>query len=115
MAPMVSPVFKIYCCNFLLSNYSGVLERPSLLSNIEEVSYKLFVSGRGGVGKTTAIARLAGVSCNSTYVETAGIQKTNVYWPVKIWEKTILFKLQFWDAGENSLRKYNHISAVSVV
>lgn len=87
----------------------GILEKPNLPSNVEEVSYKLFVCGRGGVGKTTAIAKLAGLPCSDTYIETAGIRKTNVYWPVKIWDKTILFKLQFWDAGENSLKKYSHI------
>lgn len=93
---------------------TGILEKPNLPSNIEEVSYKLFVCGRVGVGKTTAIARLAGIPCHSSYIETAGIRKTNVYWPVKIWDKTILFKLQFWDAGENSMRKYSHILAASI-
>ncbi|KAK3911067.1 Ciliogenesis and planar polarity effector 2 [Frankliniella fusca] len=87
----------------------GILERPTLPSSIEEVSYKLFVAGKVGVGKTTTIARLAGIQCTSNYTETPGIRKTNVYWPVKIWDKTILFKLQFWDAGENSMRKYSHV------
>lgn len=80
--------------------------------SVEEVSYKLFVGGRVGVGKTTAIARLAGIPCQSSYIETAGIHKTNIFWPVKIWDKTILFKLQFWDAGENSMKKYSHILTV---
>lgn len=86
-----------------------MLERPAVPSNVEEVSYKLFVSGNAGVGKTSTIARLAGLKCSSSYYETAGIQKTNVYWPVKIWEKIIMFKLQFWESGENSIKKYSHI------
>lgn len=87
----------------------GILEKPNLPPSVEEVSYKLFVGGRVGVGKTSAIARLAGIPWQPTYIETAGIHKTNIFWPVKIWDKTILFKLQFWDAGENSMKKYSHI------
>lgn len=77
--------------------------------NVEEVSYKLFVTGPTGIGKTATISRLAGTKINSNYNETMGIQKTNVYWPVKIWEKIIMFKLQFWEAGETSTKKYSHI------
>jgi GTPase SAR1 family protein len=92
--------------------FSGILDRPSLPSSIEEVSYKLHISGRSGVGKTATVARLHGIKCPSTYVETAGIRKSNIYWPVKIWDKIILFKLQFWDAGDNSIKKYSHILPV---
>lgn len=87
----------------------GILDRPSLPSSIEEVSYKLHITGRAGVGKTATVARLYGIKCPNTYVETAGIRKSNIYWPVKIWDKIILFKLQFWDAGDNSIKKYSHI------
>lgn len=89
--------------------FPGILERPAVPSNVEDVSYKLFVSGSPAIGKTATIARLAGTKCPTTYAETLGIQKTNIYWPVKIWEKIIMFKLQFWDAGDNSTRKYSHI------
>lgn len=65
--------------------------------------------GRSGVGKTSVVARLAGTQEPSNYVETNGIKKTNVFWPVKIWDKVILFKLQFWDTSETSIKKYNHI------
>ncbi|XP_012540669.1 ciliogenesis and planar polarity effector 2 [Monomorium pharaonis] len=89
--------------------FYGILERPSLPSSIEEVTYKIFMVGRSGVGKTSVIARLAGILDSNNYTETNGIRKTNVYWPVKIWDKVILFKLQFWDTSENSIKKYSHI------
>ena len=91
--------------------FAGVLERPAVPPNVEEVSYKLFVTGNSGIGKTATISRLAGTKCPTAYTETQGIQKTNVYWPVKIWDKVIMFKLQFWEAGENSCRKYSHIKS----
>lgn len=90
----------------------GILEKPTCPSNVEEVSYKLFVVGKSGVGKTATVSRLAGNKSLSAYVETIGIRKTNIYWPVKIWDKVILFKLQFWDAGDNSIKKYSHILPV---
>nr|CAD7399133.1 unnamed protein product [Timema cristinae] len=91
--------------------YLGVLERPCVPSSIEEVSYKLFITGKSGVGKSATVARLAGATTKHTngYTETLGIRKSNLYWPVKIWDKIILFKLQFWDAGDNSIKKYSHI------
>jgi len=94
-------------------NLSGILERPNVPSSIEEVSYKLFVAGKSGVGKTCSVARFAGQPFPTSYHETPGIRKTNVYWPVKIWEKVIVFKLQFWEAGDNSIKKYSHILSVS--
>ncbi|KDR21283.1 REM2- and Rab-like small GTPase 1 [Zootermopsis nevadensis] len=87
----------------------GVLDRPGLPSSIEEVSYKLHITGRSSVGKTATVARLSGIKCPSTYTETAGIQKTNIFWPAKIWDKIILFKLHFWDAGDNSIKRFSHI------
>ncbi|XP_049815284.1 ciliogenesis and planar polarity effector 2-like [Schistocerca nitens] len=87
----------------------GILERPSIASNVEEVSYKLFVTGKSGIGKTATVARLAGSRCRIPHTETHGIQKSNIFWPVKIWDKIILFKLQIWDAGENAIKKYAHI------
>ncbi|XP_043676477.1 ciliogenesis and planar polarity effector 2-like isoform X1 [Vespula pensylvanica] len=89
--------------------FYGILEKPSLPSSIEEVTYKIFMIGRSGVGKTSVITRLAGFPEPNNYIETNGIKKTNVFWPVKIWDKVILFKLQFWDTSESSIKKYNHI------
>jgi GTPase SAR1 family protein len=95
--------------------FTGLLEKPNLPQSVEELSFKIFVSGKAGIGKTTTIARLAGTVCpSSAYVETVGIRETNVYWPTKIRDKIVLFKLQLWDAGENSIKKYSHILPVSV-
>lgn len=94
---------------------SGILEKPSLPSSIEEVTYKIFMIGRPGVGKTSVIARLAGTLESNNYIETNGIRKTDVFWPVKIWDKVVLFKLQFWDTSESSIKKYNHILPVCAI
>lgn len=91
---------------------SGILERPSLPTSIEEVTYKIFMIGRSGVGKTSVVGKLAGTLESNNYTETNGIRKTNVFWPVKIWDKVVLFKLQFWDTSESSIKKYNHILPV---
>lgn len=88
------------------------MDRPGLPSSIEEVSYKLHITGRSGVGKTATVARLSGIKCPSTYIETAGIRKTNIFWPAKIWDKIILFKLHFWDAGDNSIKRFSHVLPV---
>ncbi|XP_043280413.1 ciliogenesis and planar polarity effector 2-like [Venturia canescens] len=92
--------------------FYGILERPALPASIEEVTYKIFMIGRPGVGKSSVVNRLSGIVAtgeNSSYTETNGIRKTTVFWPVKIWDKVVLFKLQFWDTSENSIKKYNHI------
>jgi len=102
----------IFFSNSLFLYIVGILERPLLPSSIEEVSYKIFMIGRSGVGKTSVVARLAGILDSNNYMETSGIRKTNVYWPVKIWDKVVLFKLQFWDTSESSIKKYNHILPV---
>ena len=44
-----------------------------------------------------------------------GIQTTTCYWPVKVTDlnKVVLFKLQFYDAGEAAIKKFDHILSVS--
>ncbi|XP_022175461.1 REM2- and Rab-like small GTPase 1 isoform X2 [Myzus persicae] len=91
---------------------NGLLERP-ILPNIEEVSYKLFFVGKSGAGKSSTIARLAGIlNFDEEYVETRGIRKSNIYWPVKVWDRIILFRLQCWDAGDRDTKKFGHILPV---
>ncbi|XP_032685063.1 ciliogenesis and planar polarity effector 2-like [Odontomachus brunneus] len=104
-----SLVHHFYVNSSKKRRFYGILERPSLPSSIEEVTYKIFMIGRSGVGKTSIVARLAGTLESNNYTETNGIRKTNVFWPVKIWDKVVLFKLQFWDTSESSIKKYNHI------
>lgn len=95
--------------------FSGLLERPAVPSNIEEVCYKLFFVGKSGAGKSAAIARLAGTTFMATHVESYGIRKTNIFWPVKIWNKIILFELHCWESSDSSLKKCGHILPVSVL
>ena len=47
----------------------------------------------------------------------AGIQTSIVYWPAKIVDinRVVMFKLHFWDAGENALKKFDHVLPVSNV
>ncbi|CAG5094064.1 Similar to cplane2: Ciliogenesis and planar polarity effector 2 (Xenopus laevis) [Cotesia congregata] len=88
----------------------GLLERPSLPPSIEEVTYKIFMIGRPGVGKSSVVSRFSGIA-HENYVssEINGIRKTMVYWPVKIWDKVVLFRLNFWDTTESSIKKYSHV------
>ncbi|KAH9494881.1 Cilioproteinsis and planar polarity effector 2 [Bulinus truncatus] len=92
----------------------GLLERPIFPSNIsiEDVSYKTIVVGKSGVGKTSAIAKLSGRPIPSIHSETAGIQVTKMYWPVKIahLNKAVLMNLELWDTGEIAVKKFDHIS-----
>ncbi|KAG7209904.1 hypothetical protein KM043_011500 [Ampulex compressa] len=104
-----SLVHHFYISTQKKRRFYGILERPPLPPSIEEVTYKIFMIGRSGVGKTSVVSRLAGTTESRHYTETNGIKKTNVFWPVKIWDKIVLFKLQFWDTSETSIKKYNHI------
>lgn len=89
----------------------GLLEKPNVPTQVEEVTYKVFLVGKSGVGKTSTVAKLSGNQIPISHSETAGIQTTTVYWPGKIqqFNKIIMFKLQFWDAGEGSLKKFDHV------
>lgn len=48
------------------------------------------------------------------HTETLGIQCCTVYWPMKIGNRLILFRLEVWDAGDNSVKRYNHVLPVSL-
>ncbi|XP_055016649.1 ciliogenesis and planar polarity effector 2 [Boleophthalmus pectinirostris] len=91
----------------------GLLESPMMspLAAVDTVQYKIFLSGKSGVGKTSAVARLAGVNIPNIHYETIGIETTIVYWPVKIKEsgRVLFFRLQLWDCGENALKRFDHM------
>ncbi|XP_064599239.1 ciliogenesis and planar polarity effector 2-like [Liolophura sinensis] len=91
----------------------GLLEKPSFPPHLmpEECRYKIFLVGRSGVGKTSTVAKLAGNEVPQVHSETPGIQTSLVYWPAKIihLNKVVMFQLQFWDAGENALKKFDHV------
>lgn len=91
----------------------GLLEAPSLPPqlSVETVSYKIILTGKPGVGKTSTVAKLLGQEIPNFHVETPGIQTSVVYWPTKLKEsqKVVMFKFQFWDCGEHAIRKYDHL------
>ncbi|MGH0125576.1 UNVERIFIED_CONTAM: hypothetical protein FKN15_023168 [Acipenser sinensis] len=96
----------------------GLLEAPvlPLQAAADTVSYKVFVSGKSGVGKSALVAKLAGLEVPSMHYETTGIQTTVVYWPVKLRDngRVLLFRFQLWDCGENALRKFDHLLPVCI-
>ncbi|NXK51360.1 CPLN2 protein, partial [Chauna torquata] len=79
----------------------GLLEHPTLppALAVPTAAYKLFVSGKSGVGKTALVAALAGTPVPPTHHETLGIEATTVYWPAKPRgaERPVMFQLRFWD------------------
>lgn len=91
--------------------FAGVLEKPKIQVDFEEVSYKLFFIGKAGCEKNNFISELTGISVPSQ--DSNGIHKTNIYWPTKIWDKVILFRLQCWEAGDSGVKKFSHILPVS--
>ncbi|XP_063799988.1 ciliogenesis and planar polarity effector 2 [Pseudophryne corroboree] len=91
----------------------GLIERPVLPPQLptDVAAYKIFVSGKSGVGKTALIAKLCGLEVPTMHHETTGIQTTCVHWPARPRdsERPIIFSFQFWDSGESALRKFDHI------
>ncbi|XP_058488543.1 ciliogenesis and planar polarity effector 2 [Solea solea] len=91
----------------------GLLESPVMPPQVavDTVHYKIFISGKSGVGKTALAARLAGLSIPNLHYETTGIETSVVYWPVKLKDsgRVLFFRLQLWDCGENALRRFDHL------
>ncbi|NWX04178.1 CPLN2 protein, partial [Caloenas nicobarica] len=79
----------------------GLLERPVLPPHlvVPIVTYKLFVTGKSGVGKTALVASLAGTPVSPGHHETLGIEATAVFWPAKpqASARPVIFQLNFWD------------------
>lgn len=91
----------------------GMLEGPMMAPHVavDTVQYKVFLSGKSGVGKTSLAARLAGLSIPNVHYETTGIETMVLYWPVKLRGsgRVLFFRLQLWDCGENALRRFDHL------
>ncbi|XP_054639879.1 ciliogenesis and planar polarity effector 2 [Dunckerocampus dactyliophorus] len=91
----------------------GLLESPLMPPHVavDTVHYKIFLSGKSGVGKSALAARLAGLKIPNMHYETTGIETTVVYWPVKLREtnRVLFFRFQLWDCGENALRRFDHL------
>ncbi|XP_031562255.1 ciliogenesis and planar polarity effector 2-like [Actinia tenebrosa] len=91
----------------------GLLEMPSLpmQSPPDILNYKILLSGKAGIGKTSTIAKLSGQEIPRTHIETPGIQTSVIYWPVKLINssKVVIFRFQFWDCGDHVKKKYDHL------
>ncbi|KAG8569857.1 hypothetical protein GDO81_014567 [Engystomops pustulosus] len=91
----------------------GLIERPVLPPQLpaDVASYKIFVTGKSGVGKTSLVAKLCGLEVPTMHHETTGIQTSCVYWPAhpRHSDRPIIFAFQFWDCGESALKKFDHI------
>ncbi|XP_072283117.1 ciliogenesis and planar polarity effector 2 [Pyxicephalus adspersus] len=91
----------------------GLIEQPVLPPQLpfDIASYKIFVCGKSGVGKTALISKLCGLEVPSVHHETTGIQTSRVYWPVRPRDsqRPVIFCFQLWDCGESALKKFDHI------
>ncbi|XP_061869010.1 ciliogenesis and planar polarity effector 2 [Colius striatus] len=113
---LLSPAGRPYLDSILHKNRRrvfGVLERPALPPALAAptVTYKLFLSGKSGVGKTALAATLAGTPAPPVHHETLGIETTTVYWPAKprASGRPVIFQLHFWDCGDSALRKFEYL------
>ncbi|KAK1901790.1 Ciliogenesis and planar polarity effector 2 [Dissostichus eleginoides] len=73
----------------------GLLESPVMPPHVavDTVHYKIFLSGKSGVGKTALAARLAGLNIPNMHYETTGRPRS----------------MRLWDCGENALRRFDHL------
>ena len=53
-------------------SFEGLLEKPNVPTHVEEVTYKIFLVGKSGVGKTSTVAKLSGNQIPISHSETAG-------------------------------------------
>ncbi|XP_058711207.1 ciliogenesis and planar polarity effector 2 isoform X2 [Poecile atricapillus] len=113
---LLSPAGRPYLDSILHKNQRRVfslLERPALppALAVPTVTYKLFLAGRSGVGKTALVAWLAGTPGLLAHHETLGIEATTVFWPAKPRGsgRPVLFQLHLWDCGDGALRKFEHL------
>lgn len=79
--------------------------------NVDLVRYKVFLSGKTGVGKSALAARLAGLDLPRLHYETTGIETTVVFWPVRLKEsgRVLFFRFELWDCGESAIRRFDHM------
>lgn len=91
----------------------GLLERPLLPPSInaQEVKYKICVVGKAGVGKSATVANLCGHRIPNSHADTPGLQVNTTYWLTRLkhTQNVLLFQLQFWEAGESSAKRFDHV------
>ncbi|KAM6312806.1 ciliogenesis and planar polarity effector 2 isoform 2-T2 [Podargus strigoides] len=113
---LLSPAGRPYLDSIFQKNQRrvfGLLDRPMLPPALAAptVSYKLFLTGKSGVGKTALVATLAGTRVSPVHHETLGIESTTIYWPAKVQAigRPVIFRLDFWDCGDGVLKKFEHL------
>uniref|UniRef100_A0A8C5JEV8 Ciliogenesis and planar polarity effector 2 n=1 Tax=Junco hyemalis TaxID=40217 RepID=A0A8C5JEV8_JUNHY len=137
---LLSPAGRPYLDSIVHKNQRrvfGLLERPALppALAVPTVTYKLFLAGRSGVGKTALVAWLGGTPAPPAHHETlgieatmrpwvrlggsggdspavpAGIEATTLFWPAKPRGsgRPVLFQLHLWDCGDGALKKFEHL------
>ncbi|KAM6046279.1 ciliogenesis and planar polarity effector 2 [Chlamydotis macqueenii] len=113
---LLSPAGRPYLASIFQKNQRrtfGLLERPALPPSLAAptVTYKLFLAGKSGVGKSALVAALAGTPVPPVHHETLGIEVTTVYWPAKprASGRPVIFQLHFWDCGDGALKKFEHL------
>ncbi|XP_055068586.2 ciliogenesis and planar polarity effector 2 [Misgurnus anguillicaudatus] len=91
----------------------GLLEAPMMPPhmNVDTVRYKVFISGKTGVGKSALAARLTGLDIPKLHYETTGIETSVTFWPVKLKEsgRVLFFRFEFWECGESAMRRFDHM------
>ena len=100
------------------NSHKGLLEKPNIPPSIKVLHFKLYLVGKGGVGKTSLVSYLSGAPdwTNAHHQgETPGVRATQIYWPTRIQSQIIMFQLDLWDSGETASKKYGHILPVSQV
>ncbi|XP_050838492.1 ciliogenesis and planar polarity effector 2 isoform X3 [Serinus canaria] len=111
--PPLRPPAGLSAPRMTLSASPGLLERPALppALAVPTVTYKLFLAGRSGVGKTALVAWLGGTPAPAAHHETLGIEATTLFWPAKPRGsgRPVLFQLHLWDCGDGALRKFEHL------
>lgn len=101
---------------FYVFLFLGILERPNVSPGTPEIAYKIGVLGKSGSGKSRTIRLLSGKQHDSSgYTETVGVHVKDVYWPSQIHGRNHLFKLQFWESGESSAKRFTYLSSVSMI
>ena len=93
----------------------GFLEQPNVPPTIKLVTYKVYLTGRSGSGKTSLVSYLSGRPDWTTHQgETPGVRSTKVFWPARVQQQLVLFELDLWDSGDSSSKKYGHIQPVRI-
>lgn len=88
----------------------GSLEYPNIPPSIECAEFKLYLVGESGVGKTAVASWLAGLQgWNRQSGESPGVRMTTLYWPAKVQNSLVFFKLDLWEAGDGASKKYGHV------